>query len=440
VIVSAIVVVMGFAALAVVSKSIFGALFVLGVMVISLRILASIGTFERIDRQTRQAIVVFLGLKLLLTVITLKATTLVFAGSADAIAYNTAGHMIATQWALGLPAPHLPFPGTGGLDLIVADLYKLTVPNEWLGFTLFSWASAIGTLLLWHGASRSWPERNRKQLGFALMFLPSILYWTSPISKETMVVLGSGILVFGISYVFDGTHMISGTLGVLAGAALVFVVRPNITLLLLFSAAVALVVPWSRLMTRRPPPPARVAILALIVLALVPVLAANRQLLHLHPGQGFVQGSLSAIQNENNIGGNSSFATSTPTSIFGVPWAVISVLFRPFPWEIRNPLMAVTSAESIFVFVWLARIVLRWIKGSIRPLIDGLGAMSITLIIAFCFIYSSLGNFGLLVRERVTMLPFLLILMTGFRQVQRPHPADPGRSAIDRRELIIRDA
>jgi hypothetical protein len=425
---------------AVASRAVLGVLLLIGVMALSLGFLSAIGAFERIDRQTKRAIVAFFGLKLLMTAISLKATSLVFAGSADAVAYNTSGRTIAADWSLGLPAAHGSFPGTGGVDLIVADLYKLTVPNEWLAFSLFSWASAVGTLLLWHGASRGWPERNRKQLGLALMFLPSILYWTSPISKEAIVMLGSGIFVFALSYIFDGSHLVTGSIGGLLGGGLVFIVRPNITLLLLLSAAIALLLPWDRKTRERPSRAARVAIVALILVALVPVLAANRQLLHLHPGQGFVQGSLSAVQNENNIGGNSAFATSTPTSILGVPWAVISVLFRPFPWEIRTPLMAVSSAESVFLIVWLVRIVRRWYRGVIRPRLDGFGVMSTTLLLVFCFIYSSLGNFGLLVRERVTVLPFLLILMAGFRAVPARAAPPPERSASSAPGVIAHDA
>jgi hypothetical protein len=425
---------------AVASRALLGVVLLVGVMALSLAFLSAVGTFARIDRQMRRAIVAFFGLKLLMTAISLKATSLVFAGSADAVAYNTSGRTIATDWSLGLPASHGSFPGTGGVDLIVADLYKLTVPNEWLAFTLFAWASAVGTLLLWHGASRSWPERSRKQLGLAMMFLPSILYWTSPISKEAVMMLGSGIFVFALSYVFDGSHYVAGSLGALLGGAVVFVVRPNVTLLLLLSAAVALLVPWDRLTTTRPPRTARLAILVLIVVALVPVLAANRQLLHLHPGQGFVQGSLNAVQNENNVGGNSAFATSTPTSIVGVPWAVVSVLFRPFPWEVRTPLMAVSSAESLFLVVWLVRIGRRWYRGVIRPRLDGFGVLSAALLVVFCFIYSSLGNFGLLVRERVTVLPFLLILMAGFREVPaRAAPSPEGAPGTDV-GLIARDA
>jgi hypothetical protein len=390
-------------------------IFFLGALVgVSLATLSGIGAFRDLDGTMRHATALFFVLKIMMSILTLEATTLVFAGSADALASSHVGASIAMDWKMGLPVAHGSIPGDGSVQLIVGYLYSFTVTSQWIGFLVFSWISAVGTILIWYGASRTWTWENRKKLGLALMFLPSLMYWTSTISKEAIVILGMGFFICGIGLVFEGRKSFSGVLLMVFGSAITGVVRPNITLLLLVSAVAALLLPWSRTVIRRTNPTVRLAAVIVLLLVLIPVVAATRQLLHLAPDQGFIQGGLNVAQSESSIGGNSSFAVATPTSFIGVPYAIISVLFRPFPWEVRTPLMLLSSLESLGLIVWSARVILRWHRRLIRPRLDGLMLMSIMYLLVFCFLFSSLGNFGLLVRERVQVLPFLLIILTSF--------------------------
>jgi hypothetical protein len=376
--------------------------------------LAAIGAFRNLDDTMRRATTLFFVLKIAMAVISLEATTAVFAGAADAITYSNEGASIAFDWSIGIPIGHQDFPGTGGVNLIVGHLYSLTVPNEWLGFLMFAWASAIGTILIWFGVARYWPPDSRRKFGLAVMFLPSLLYWTSPISKEAVVMLGFGFFFVGLRQIFDGVHLFWGSIFLVGGGLITYVVRPDITLLLVVSAAAALLIPWSRRIAARPSPSVRALVVVALLVLLVPVIAANRQLLHLNSSQSFIQGAVSTAQQKTTIGGNSAYEATTPTSIVDVPYAVVSVLFRPFPWEARSLLQVLASAEGIFLGVWLIRMLIGWRKRRLRPRMDGMMIMSIVFVLTFCVVFSSLGNFGLLVRERVQELPFLLVILNSF--------------------------
>jgi hypothetical protein len=397
-----------------------GIVFLIALAVVSIAVLFKIGAFRGLDESMRTATVLFFILKVIMSIIALEATTLIFSGSADSITYNHVGSQIAQAWSQGLPVIRGPFPGDGGIELAVAYLYSTTVINEWIGFLAFSWISGVGTILIWYGASRGWAAENRKKLGLALMFLPSLLFWTSPISKEAIVIFGMGIFICGVSLIFEGERSVAGVGAMALGGAVALTVRPNITLLLVVSAVAGLLIPWSRLVPKRPNPTVRLVAIIMLVVVIIPVIAATRSLLHLSPGQGFVQGGLHALQNENKIGGNSSYSTATPTSLVNVPYAVVSVLLRPFPWEVRTTLQLVSALESMLLAVWSARTLFRWNRRIIRPRVDGMMIMSVVYLFIFCFIFSSLGNFGLLVRERVQVLPFLLIILTSFELVSKP--------------------
>jgi hypothetical protein len=417
------------------SSALWGLLFVLIFIVITLGILAATGAFRGLDPTMRRATTIFFLLKLSMAVVSLGFTKVVLAGAADAITYD--GNGKATAYALSnhLPVVYRNIPGTGGVDWVVSHLYWLTTPNIWLGFTTFAWTSAIGTYVLFVGASRGWPNADRRRFGLALMFLPSLLYWTSPISKESIVIFGIGVFVLGIGFVFDGTRLLTGSLLALAGGSITYFIRPDVTLILTISTIVAFVVPWSRRVLNRPIPFKRILIILTLLIVLIPVIAANRQLLHIGRGQGFVQGALTQASNESTIGGNSAFTTATPTSVVDIPYAVISVLFRPFPWEVRTPLQVAASLEGIVLAIWSLRVLWRWRMKRLRPRFDGMMAMSVIFVLIFCIAFSSLGNFGLLVRERIQALPFLLIILNSFERV----PTEDQTDQTQRSGLILEE-
>ena len=93
------------------------------------------------------------------------------------------------------------------------------------------------------------------------------------------------------------------------------------------------------------------------------------------------------------------------------PGATASVLFRPFPWEIRNATTLAAALESVLLLVLLIasrrslaslpRQVLR------NPYLAYVVGYSILFIIAF----SNIGNIGILARQRTQLLPILLTLL-----------------------------
>jgi hypothetical protein len=122
-----------------------------------------------------------------------------------------------------------------------------------------------------------------------------------------------------------------------------------------------------------------------------------------------ISSRLTYTENQTADGGSefSPIAVNTPLDM--VP-AFATVFFRPFLYEASNVQALLSSAECAFLLLlacasWKR---LRSIPRLIRstPYV----AFSIGYVLVFVYAFASFSNFGLLARQRVQALPFLLVL------------------------------
>ena len=91
------------------------------------------------------------------------------------------------------------------------------------------------------------------------------------------------------------------------------------------------------------------------------------------------------------------------------PQAVIVALFRPFLWEVRNPIMLLTSLESLWFLLFTLRILYR--SGVLNTIQLIARTPSLTLCFLFAIAFAATvgivsNNFGTLVRYKIPMIPF----------------------------------
>jgi hypothetical protein len=91
------------------------------------------------------------------------------------------------------------------------------------------------------------------------------------------------------------------------------------------------------------------------------------------------------------------------------PQAIATSLFRPFIWEVRNPVMLLASLEGAFMLFFTLQILRKTGVARVFTIV------SITPSLTLCFVFSlvfaaSVGitsnNFGTLVRYKIPMIPF----------------------------------
>ena len=115
-------------------------------------------------------------------------------------------------------------------------------------------------------------------------------------------------------------------------------------------------------------------------------------------------------QERSNIGG-SAVEVVVKNPLTDYPYALLTVLFRPFLFEVSSPVQLLSALEGTALLGWM---IFRRseILSSVRlsasvPWIR----MSLLYVLAFGFAWSSVGNLGIIVRQRVQVLPLLLVLV-----------------------------
>jgi hypothetical protein len=103
----------------------------------------------------------------------------------------------------------------------------------------------------------------------------------------------------------------------------------------------------------------------------------------------------------------------TLTSMFKLaPQAIVVSLFRPYLWEVKNPLMLLSALESLFLLIVstiiAVRLNVRLFRGMDNPTV--LFTFIFSIVFAFAVGVSTF-NFGTLVRYKIPMLPFFLVAL-----------------------------
>ncbi len=95
------------------------------------------------------------------------------------------------------------------------------------------------------------------------------------------------------------------------------------------------------------------------------------------------------------------------------PSGIVVTLFRPFPWEVRNVLMAILSFESLLILLLTVYVIIRagpiqFFKAASHPMI--IFCMAFSLVFAFA-VGVSTYNFGSLARYKIPLIPFYLSML-----------------------------
>lgn len=106
------------------------------------------------------------------------------------------------------------------------------------------------------------------------------------------------------------------------------------------------------------------------------------------------------------------------------PAAINVSLFRPYLWEVRNPLMLLSALEAIVILVLSIRLFFKFQSRTVRlKLRDPMIAMMIIFSISFAFAVGvSTYNFGSLSRYKIPLLPFYataVVILSKWTQISK---------------------
>lgn len=285
-------------------------------------------------------------------------------------------------------------------------LFSLIGPNLPGAFLVFGLAGYAGVISLWMAARRSFPALDTDRYLAWLVLFPSLWFWPGSLGKDALVFFGIGVAVLG----FVGRGDRTGWLPLVIGTALVFAVRPQVAATLVFALAASQWLSTFNLFTLGRGVQSALLLGAGIAVVTMASGALGVDLFEVDATTEYVEGRASVSQ----IGGSAIGSGGETASLWLAP---INVLFRPFPWEASGPTGLLASFEMLVLWaaIWRRR---RHIRGFARAYRH---TRLFWVAIVFTLVYAtalglSIGNFGILARQRVHILPFLLLFVVGPRE------------------------
>lgn len=331
-----------------------------------------------------------------------------YGGIADYTRYDSQGAVLASgfrhfDFSLA-PAQLRGIVGDGAVSIVAGAVFTLIGSNQAGAFLVFSFLSFIGFAYFYRAFTLTFSGVGHRRYGYLIFFLPTLVFWTSDVSKEAIMIFLLGLTAFGCAQILAHRGRGSYLLIIACSVGGAFI-RPNETLLALGGFTIAMLVrpakPGAGLQGLR-------RTVAFVFLGAMTGLAIFVTL-HFLPGSS----SLTSLSKGNSGVGNGLGSGGVAYSANPLYWPkdVFVVLFDPLPFNAHGSGEWLEAAENTLV-VAVVLTSLRSLRilpraALARPYV----LMCIFFTGAFCYSFASLGNLGLITREATVTMPFFLVLL-----------------------------
>ena len=271
---------------------------------------------------------------------------------------------------------------------------------------------------------RAYDFSNQKLLVIGMLFLPSVNFWCSGVSKDTLVFVAAMYLIYHAFKLVSEEHRgtVFNVVGVIVMALIVYHIRSFVLTAILIPLFFGVSARLVRVLGG-----GNMAVIAFrTIIVVVAVLGIGRSFI-LQSEQDFLASNsalqeAAVIQNdfiENKLYGDKKYDLGdvefTSIGLLKVmPLATVTGIFRPFIWEAMSPTLILNGIESI-VFLYFTYLFFRRNAWKKWALIRGheflIFCLMFVLIIGFMTGMTSI-LYGVLVRLRAPLLPFLFVLLT----------------------------
>lgn len=260
-------------------------------------------------------------------------------------------------------------------------------------------------------------------VAFAILFIPSVNFWCTGISKDSFVFISICYIVYyGFKFIRNNTLRIRDILFLLFFAWIAYNIRPVILAIVLIPLISAVLSRWLKNIVES-------NFLLSIFRTLIILIGIFIISLQLSPqssgGSAFlteVLAEASVIQQDfaqNELYGENRYDLGPISFTFTglirvIPIATFTGAFRPMIWEALSPSLILNGLESLILIFGLLRFI--FIKPFKKArLIRSNEFLYFCLLFVFLMSFATgltSGLYGVLVRLRAPLLPFLFILMT----------------------------
>jgi len=330
---------------------------------------------------------------------------------------------------------------TGSMSALAAWSFYILGPSKYASGIAFAMFSLCGKIAMYRVFRANVESDFRWVVAIATLALPSFVFWSSGLIKEAVAVAGFGWALFGIHLWVEEGRAVPGWAFMIGGAIPMLLIKPYILFPLVLAGGSWYY--WSRSVKRGRVRvrPAYLAIAASLGIGGIVLLG---QYFPEFAPDTLSSHSIQLQQIGRGVRGGSNFTLSgeVPTTLAGqlayAPAALLTSLFRPALFEVRNLLMLANALETTLLTFLFVRMLFTRNVGSVRRQIvnDPFLVFCAVFVIAFGIAVGLTStNLGTLSRYRSPILPFFAVLLV---VLQRPRQSrSPVRNVVDSRQTPL---
>jgi hypothetical protein len=334
-----------------------------------------------------------------------------YGGIADWLGYDHQGAILSTgfrHFDFSLAPAHLHgIVSDGIVSIIVGVVFTLIGVNQLGAFVIFSWLAFVGIVFFYRAYVLTFGGAGHRRYGYLVCFLPTLIFWTSDVSKEALMVFLLGLISYGAAKILTGRP--GGYPLVIGASAASAIVRPNELFLAMAGFTAAMLI-------RQSDGPKRISVLRRIVTVvfvgsvLAGAFVVTNRYLPGSTGSVSLQRISKRLQAGNYTGpGFGSSYVGYSSSPLYYPRDIYTVLFDPLPINAHGKGELLAAFESTFLLALILTSLRRLWKIPRVSLARPYVLMCIVFCGGFLYAFAALSNLGLITRERTVMLPFLLV-------------------------------
>ena len=381
-----------------------------GMLVVPVLIALTIPIALRIARSTGDQtyfgiVMAALTAKLVFALVRYYVAFELYNGQADMVTYHNGGLTYVDSFRRFVFPQTGDVIGTTWIKVFTGFVYSLSGSSIVSGGFVYAWIGFIGFVLLTRAFALAIPGGDARRYTILVLFLPSLLYWPASIGKESWMMFGIGLSSYGIASIYARRSI--GAVWFALGIGAVILVRPHIALVEFVGVVFAYAL---RRSPDRSLAGAAFRIVGVLVIVALGLFLANRTATFFGQERLSVDTQLTDTATRTSEGGSQFDPVVVRTPLDLVP-AFATVFFRPFVFEAGSGQELLSALECVGVFVLLAA---SWNRlRSIPRLVRTTPYLSYSIgyVAAFTFAFASFANFGILARQRVQAVPFLLVLV-----------------------------
>lgn len=303
-----------------------------------------------------------------------------------------------------------------------ASLFDLITFSSYSGtavlFAVTAFASAWLLFITFYGRY----FRIHKWLAFACLFVPTVFFWGSGIFKDTLTLAALSVSTYSAFKIFGEKKVTAGNILIIL-LCLWVIYSIKVYILLCFLPAIIMWV-FVRYLSFIKSLMAKLILSPFVLIAVfflgyqaIQRIAADDPRYNLSKLSQTAQITAYDIRYWTGKDAGSGYSLgeldgSFESMIRLAPQAVNVSLFRPYLWEVRNPLMLLSALESLALLILTVYFV---VKSRFR-LLRHLSQPDVVLCLFFSLVFAfavgvSTFNFGTLSRYKIPLMPFYLIAL-----------------------------